>query len=152
VMGAGDLVLRVPGSYAATLRPMTLLGEVDSLERALNEAPHNLEELEALLADIAPEATLSDPKVLDSIPNNYLPSCREYCAMSLHCKQEAVALGNPVLLGTRAGEELAAAGSIGRTIDLLQNRGRPARTPAEASLQAELQDVLREYQEVVNGS
>lgn len=152
VVADADLVLRVPGSYAATLRPMTLLGEVDSLERALNEAPRNLEELEALLADIAPDATLSDPKVLDSIPNNYLPSCREYCAMALHCKQEAVTLGNPVLLGTRAGEELAAAGSIGRTIDLLRNRGRPARTQAEASLQAELQDVLREYQEVVNGA
>lgn len=151
VTAMADLVLKIPGYSAGSLRPMTLSGEVDSLERALNEAPRNLEELEALLADITRNATLSDSKILDSIPNNYLPECREYCALALHCKQEAVSSGNPVLLGKRASEELAAAGSLGRTLDLLRSREQPARTEAEGMLQAELQDVFQDYQEVLNG-
>jgi hypothetical protein len=52
VPACGDLVLRTPGSYRPTLRPMPLEGEVDSLERALQEAPRNLGETEVLLASI----------------------------------------------------------------------------------------------------
>ena len=56
-----------------------------------------------------------------------------------------------MLLGKRASEELAAAGSLGRTLDLLRSREQPARTEAEEILQAELQDVFQDYQEVLNG-
>src|SRR5205823_331319 len=65
----GDLVLRVPGSYNARLTPMTVRGEVDSIARAIAAAPRDLDELERLLAAINPEATLSDPTVLDQVPN-----------------------------------------------------------------------------------
>jgi hypothetical protein len=39
VPAQGDLVLRRPGSFQPTMRPMALRGEVDSIERALEEAP-----------------------------------------------------------------------------------------------------------------
>src|SRR5205823_11565237 len=58
VPARGDLVLRTPGSYRPTLRPMPLEREVDSLERALQEAPRNLGETEALLATIGASAAL----------------------------------------------------------------------------------------------
>src|SRR5205807_7235349 len=58
VPARGDLVLRIPGAYRPTLRPMSLEGEVDSLERALQEAPRNLGETETLLLAISPSAAL----------------------------------------------------------------------------------------------
>src|SRR5207244_3916608 len=102
----GDLVLRIPGSYNARLTAMALRGEVASVERAIDEAPRNLGELERLLAEIGAGATLSDPSVLDRIPNRYLESCREHCAIAERCKQQALASGDPGLLGNAAREEL----------------------------------------------
>lgn len=144
----GDLILRVPGSYQPTLRAMTIRGEVYSVERAINEAPRDLDELEMLLATIAPNATLDDPVVLDAIPNHYIETCREHCALADHCKQQAVARGDPALLGSYAREELAAAGSISRTLELLD--GGSPRTPQEHLLQLRLRDALREYELAVS--
>ena len=139
-------LLRAPGSFKATLRPMTLAGEVASLERAIGEAPRNLDELEALLPA---GATLDDPDVLDFIPNSYRSSCREHCALASRCKQAAVAAGDPVLLGDRAREQLAAAGSIPRALDLLYGRGTPPRTTAESALAELLQEAQAEYRRAV---
>lgn len=144
----GDLILRVPGSYQPTLRPMTLQGEVYSVERAINEAPRDLDELERLLASIAANATLDNPAVLDAIPNHYIETCREHCALVERCKQQAVARGDPVLLGSYAREELAAAGSISRTLELLD--GRSPLTPQEHQLQVRLRDALLEYERAVS--
>jgi hypothetical protein len=144
VPARGDLVLRVPGSLRATLRPMTLAGEVDSLVRALAAAPRDLDEAEALLAAISPAATLDDPTVLDQIPTNYRESCREFCALARRCKERAVCAGDPVLLGSRAREEYAAAGTLGRVLELLEGHGAPPRSPAERRLQAQLHDAHRE--------
>jgi hypothetical protein len=145
VPSRGDLVLRTPGSYRPTLRPMALRGEVDSLVRALAEAPRDLGELEVLVAAIGPEATLDDLAVLEQLPNNYQESCREFCALAPRCKERAVAVGDPILLGNRAREEFAAAGSLARVIELLEGRGTPPQTPAEQALQARL---LEEYGEL----
>jgi len=136
--GAGcDLVLRAPGSFTPTLRVMTIFGEVASLERALSEAPRNLDELEAMLP---PGAALSDAGVLAAVPNNYRPGCKEHCAMWQHCREQALATGHPVVLGDQAAEQLATAGSIARALDLLNGVGLPPRTPAEAMLAAQLRE------------
>jgi hypothetical protein len=152
VPASGDLILRVPGSARATLRPMTLEAEVYSLQRALDEAPRNLDELEQLLADIGPSVALDNPTVLSAVPGNYLPSCREHCALAPLCKQEAIVVGDPVLLSIDAKEELAAAGSLTRALDLLRGRGAPPRTAQEAALQQRLQDEDQAYRVVLRGA
>jgi hypothetical protein len=142
----GDLILRVPGALKPTLRPMPLKGEVDSLERAIHEAPSNLDELEELLPA---GSALDDPTVLESIPNSYRSSCREYCALAQHCKQAAVASGDPAILGDLARETLAAAGSISRALDLLRGSGAPPRTSAERALAEQLREADNEFREAV---
>jgi hypothetical protein len=146
----GDLVLRVPGSMTANLRPMTLQGEVDSLERALDEAPRNLDELEALLAAIAPNATLDNPRVLEAIPCNYLESCREHCALADRCKAEATANSDPVILGSAAREELAAAGSVERALELIREPNPVYRTREEEALAHRLREAVAEYHVAVS--
>lgn len=149
VPARGDLVLRIPGSYRPTLRPMPLEGEVDSLERALVEAPRNLGETEALLAAIGASAALDARTVVDQLPNNYKENCREFCALAGQCKQRAVAQSDPVLLGSRAREEWAAAGSIQRVLELLDGRGPAARDRAELLLQQQLQEEYIELRRAV---
>ena len=146
VPAAADLVLRTPGSYRPTLRTMSLESEVHSLQRALDEAPRNLEELEMLIEAIEPGASLDDANVLDAVTSNYVDSCREHCALAPKCKQEAVACGDPVLIGSQAREELAAAGSLGRAVDLMHGRAKP-RTTEEQLLQIRLQEALGEYRQ-----
>jgi hypothetical protein len=133
----GDLVLRAPGSFNARLRTMSLKGEVASLERAVGEAPRDLDELEALLP---PNATLSDPAVLGTLPNHYRPTCKEHCDLWRFCRNRALTTSQPVVLGDLAAEQLAAAGTITRALDLLNGRGAPPRNPAEAALAAQLHD------------
>jgi hypothetical protein len=137
VAAIGDLVLRVPGSRKARLSVMTLEGEVASLERAIGEAPRNLDELEALLP---PGASLDDAATLESVPNRYGSSCREYCALAAHCKQASVVARDPILLGEQAQELLAPAGSISRAADLM--KGAPPRTAAEQRLAEALRDAV----------
>jgi hypothetical protein len=134
-IAACDLILRVTGMFTPTLRQMTIAGEVDSIERALAEAPTSLNELEAML----PRGTaLDDPNMLSSIPNNYRSACKEYCAMWAHCRGQALAASDPVILGDMAAEQLAAAGSVERALDLMNGVGRPPRNAAEAALAAQL--------------
>lgn len=133
----GDLVLRVPASRKGQLRPMTLRSEVASLERALGEAPRNLDELEAFLPAAG---SLDQATVLEAVPNSYRPNCREHCALARHCKQAAIAAQDPILLGEPAKELLIPAGSISRAVDLL-NGARP-RTDGEKNLAEQLQDAV----------
>lgn len=137
VAHAGDLILSLPGVYRPSLREMTLESEIASIERIIADAPQRLTELEAMLR---PGAALSDPGVFDSLPFNYLPNCREHCALAKTCKARAVSEGNPVLLGLQAKEELAAAGSIGRAIELMLGVGPEPRTYEETILQRRLQE------------
>jgi hypothetical protein len=140
-----DLVLKRPGSFGATLNANTIEGEVASIERAIDESPRNLAELEALLEAIGPGASLDDPEVLNAVPHRYEPGCKEHCAMHRICKAQAMREGDPVVLGERAQEELAPAGSLGRVYELLG--GAEPRTPEEA----ELQRRLIEADEVLEG-
>jgi hypothetical protein len=135
VPSLGDLVLRVPASQKGKLSPMTLQGEVASLERALGEAPRNLDELEAFLPA---GASLDRPEVLEAVPNSYRSSCREHCALAKHCKQASIAAQDPILLGEQAKELLIPAGSISRAADLLE--GARPRTEAEKALAEQLQE------------
>jgi hypothetical protein len=146
IPSACDLVLRVPGSLKPTLQPMTLRGEVDSLERAIHEAPSNLDELEQLLP---PGAALDNPEVLEQIPNNYRSTCREYCSLARHCKEAAVVNGDPMILGEIARENLAAAGSISRSLELMNGTGASPRTDAERALSEQLREALSEYRKAV---
>jgi hypothetical protein len=146
VPSAGDLVLRVPGGMSATLRAMTLRSEVASLERAIGEAPRNLEELEAMLA---PGATLDNPLVLDQIPTSYRTSCKEHCGMAGKCKQQASAAGEPAIIGDTARELLAPAGTISRALDLMNGRGAPPRTAEELALAEQLQEAFSQYRRAV---
>jgi hypothetical protein len=150
VPARGDLVLRTPGSFRPTLRPMALEGEVDSLERALQEAPRNLGETETLLATIGAAAALDVRAVVEQVPNNYQERCREFCAPAAQCKQRAQAEGDPVLLGSRAREEWAAAGSLERVLELLAGSGAAPRTPAEQLLRQRLQEEYVELQRAVS--
>ena len=129
---------------------MTLRGEVFSLQRALAQTGAELDQVEALLATLGSHATLDDPRVLDAIPANYVEGCREHCALAARCKQEAAQRGDPVLLGGRAREELAAAGSIERGLELMYGRGPAPASPEQAALAEQLQDALTEYRKALS--
>jgi hypothetical protein len=131
-----DLVLRVTGFFLPTLHRQAIWGEVDSIVRAIAEAPTNLNELEALLP---PEGSLDNPAVLASVPNHYRPSCKEHCGLWENCRRQALAARHPIVLGDLAAEKLAAVGSIDRALDLMKGAGAPPRNAAEAALATELQ-------------
>jgi hypothetical protein len=131
-----DLVLRVTGLFIPTLSRQAIRGEVDSILRAISDAPTNLDELEALLP---PGATLDDPAILAAVPNHYRPSCKEHCGLWEQCRRQALSVRHPVVLGDMAAEKLAAAASIDRALDLMAGTGAPPRNAAEAALAQELQ-------------
>lgn len=138
-----DLVLKVTGVMMPTLSRMAIVGEVDSVERAIGETPTNLEELEALLPA---EATFADATTIAAVPNNYRPSCKEHCAMWEHCRAQALEQRHPVVLGDQAAEVLAPAGSIDRALELMRGQGQPPRNSGEATLAHELRiadEILR---------
>lgn len=132
-----DLVLRRRGYGGATLRPMDIDGEMSSLERAFAGLPGLLAEGVAALAVLGPGATLEHPGVIDALPMNYRPDCREFCPLAAHCRDQARAAGEVQTLGARVAAEIAPAGSTMRALELLN--GAPPRTAEEAALQAELQ-------------
>lgn len=144
-----DLILKVTGFFLPTLQRMAILGEVDSIERALIDAPDSLDEIEAIVPSWG---TLSDAAVLVSIPSRYHSNCREHCALWTHCREQAIAASNPALLGEHASEYLAPAGSIARAIELMKSApGTTPRTQAEAIVQAELARAYRTLNEAANG-
>jgi hypothetical protein len=142
----GDLIFKKPGSMKATLREMTLRSELASLERAIDEAPRNLDELQAL---IEPNGSLDSPDVLDQLPNNYCSSCREHCALAARCKQEAIKSGDPAILGDRARELFASVGTVSRALDLLRGNGAPARTAEETALSEQLREAHEAYRKAI---
>jgi hypothetical protein len=134
-----DLVLRVTGLFLPTLSRMSIEGEVDSIIRAIAEAPTNLNELEAMLPT---GASLDDPAVLASVPNSYRPGCKEHCGLWQQCRGQALEVRQPIVLGDHAAETLAAAGSIDRALDLMTGA-------AEAALARELQAADIEFKKAV---
>ena len=135
-LAEAHLVLRVTGLMVPTLSRMGIASEVDSVERAIADAPTNLDELENMLPA---GATLDDPSVLASVPNNYRPACKEHCSLWEHCRSQCIATRHPVVLGDLAAEQLATVGSIDRALDLMMGTGAPPRNATEAALAAALQ-------------
>lgn len=144
-----DMILRAPGSFNPRLFPaMRAESELASLVRALSTAPTDLDEVERLLPV---GATLADPRVIERLPNNYRSNCKEHCALWERCRAQALATGQPIILGDLAAEQLAAAGSISRALDLLDGRGRPPDNEAEAALAAGLRDAGLVLDRIANG-
>src|SRR5690606_7049693 len=96
-------------------------------------------------------ASLATPEVIVALPNHYCSSCKEHCALWQHCRAQAQAQGNSVILGDQAAEQLAAAGSLNRAMDLLNGTGRPPDNRAEAVLAAELQAASALLDRIANG-
>jgi hypothetical protein len=144
-----DMVLRAPGSFVPRLfASMRAEAELASLMRALSAAPADLAEVEQL---VPAGASFADAQVIDQIPNNYRSNCKEHCALWQHCRAQALAAGQPIILGDAAAEQLAAAGSITRALDLLDGRGRPPDNGAEAALATELRAAAVLLDRIANG-
>lgn len=144
-----DMILRAPGSFVPRLfASMRAEAELASLMRALSAAPADLYEIEQL---VPPGATFSSPDVIEQIPNNYRSNCKEHCALWERCRAQALIAGQPIILGDAAAEQLAAAGSITRALDLLDGRGRPPDNRAEAALAADLRAAALQLDRIANG-
>lgn len=144
-----DMVLRAPGSFQPRLFPaMRAQSELASLVRALSTAPADLDEIERILPA---GATLADAGMIERLPNNYRSACKEHCALWERCRAQALAAGQPIILGDLAAEQLAAAGSISRAIDLLDGRGRPPDNEAESTLAADLRAAAQLLDRIANG-
>lgn len=144
-----DLILRAPGSFSPRLyASMRAEAELASLERTLSAAQSDLDEIER---NLAPGATFAQPGVIDQIPNNYRSNCKEHCALWQRCRAQALANGLPVILGDQAAEQLAAAGTVVRAVDLMNGRGRAPDNSAEASLAAGLREAAVLLDRIANG-
>ena len=141
VPAACDLVLRRPRSLYATLRPITIAGEVATLEGALSGLPAAAQAARAHLA-----GRVSDASAFSAVPFRYDEGCMEFCALQPVCKEQALGYGDPAALGGAARETLAGT-DLWRALDLLGG-AQPA-TPEEASLQARLEGVDRLYEEAL---
>ncbi len=140
----GDLILRKPGSMWPALHPMTLCGEVESLERVLIWAADELSRIEAM---VGPGESLADRNVLDRIPNRYCESCREFCGLATVCKRQALEVEAPILLGSRAEETLEPITSLVQALALVRGEVAP-RNGEEEALRVRLARALDEYRRV----
>lgn len=140
------IILRKPSTNFPTLSTENISSEVTAIARVITNANPTLQQVLQILANTASK-TIDNPTSLTAIPNNYLPDCRDHCALAKICRRQARSNNSLVLLGKNASEEFAAAGSLARVFQLL--RGATARTPEEAALQQELINGLRLYQEVL---
>lgn len=144
-----DLVLKAPGSFNPRLFPqMRAESELASLIRALATAPTDLDEVERLLSA---GGTLADPAMIERLPNNYRSACKEHCALWERCRAQALAAGQPIVLGDLAAEQLAAAGSISRALDLWDGNGRPPENDAEDMLMRALREAGQVLDRIANG-
>ena len=148
VPSIADIVLRKPGSNYPSLSVEQIPGEVVSISRIVDRAAVDIKEAEQLLERSGIEATIDNPVGLTAIPNNYGSECREYCALASICKRQAIAKSDPVVLGGRAREELTAAGSLDRALELMK-RTAP-RSVEEADLQTKLIKGFQLYEEAIN--
>lgn len=144
VPSAGDLVFQRPGSSEGRLHPMTLAGEVDSLQRLLAALPSRLAEIVAMTRG----ASIDDPAVLLALPKRWQGGCATTCALAGRCRGEMSACADPALLGEAAREGLAGVGSVVVALDLVRGKRVPA-NEAERALVDRLQPALRQYRKAV---
>lgn len=144
-----DMILRAPGSsFPRLFASMRAESELASLMRALSTAPADLDEIEELMPA---GATFRDTGVVEQLPNNYRTNCKEHCALWERCRAQALSQGQPIILGDQAAEQLAAAGSLVRAIDLMDDRGRPPDNRAEAALALDLRAAKALLDRIANG-
>lgn len=117
-----DLVLQRPGRAEGSLHPMTLAGEVSSLDRLLPSLPARLAALSGRLSD----RSLDDREAFLTLEKHWRPDCRSECALAAKCRSEMRACGDPALLGTAARETLRPVGSVVIALDLVRGRRAPA--------------------------
>ncbi|HKC76166.1 MAG TPA: hypothetical protein VKF37_18495 [Chloroflexota bacterium] len=72
--------------------------------------------------------------MIDALPINYLPGCREHCPLVPYCKARALAAGDPSVLDPRYREVLAPAGTLGRAYALLDGTVTAERSPEAQEL------------------
>ena len=133
-----DLILRQPTRFAPTLRPMTLDGEVESVERAIEQAPRLQQRILELLDE--DELGVRNRDQLEILPNHFCEGCKEHCALAPLCKREAFQAGDAALLGGQARESLLTAGSISDAWTLLRGERAPD-SDEEALLLEQLRDL-----------
>ena len=118
-----DLILRQPTKFAPTLRPMKLDGEVESIERAVEQAPALQQSILELLDE--DELNVRERDQLELLPNHFCEECKEHCALAPLCKREAFQAGDAASLGGQAREALRATGSIPTAWALLRGERAP---------------------------
>lgn len=121
VAPVADLVLKLPGYMAGSLRTMTLRNELESVERLLDEPSSVLAEIESRLNGL----TLDSEAGLDSLPIHYMPSCKEHCPLASRCRSRARACGTPAILGTAAQQSLEVVGDLHRASSLMRGMAVP---------------------------
>lgn len=144
IPAGADLVFQRPGSSEGRLHPMTLAGEVDSLQRLLAGLPARLAELDAKTGG----AAIDDPAVLLALPKRWQGGCATTCALASRCRGELAACGDPALLGEAARESLAGVGSVVIALDLVRGKRAPA-NDAERALVERLQPALGQLRKAV---
>jgi hypothetical protein len=145
-----DLLLRVPGTMFPSLRAgVDVAKELFSIRRFQRDAARVLETTEEAVRAAGSGASLAKPEALDHVPNNFLPSCAEFCPLARRCRAEATKRGEPAILGVAAREALAPAGDLRRARELALGQGDPPRSPEEANLAARLQTARQALREVV---
>lgn len=141
-----DIILRRPYSYYPALSIEMIAGEITSVESFMARLARDITATAELLQSQSFNA-IDSAAALSAVPYNYLPDCREYCALAKICKQQAIAEGALVLLGRQARDGFAPAGSLARAYQLMM--GAAAQSPEEAELRAELVEALRLYEEAL---
>lgn len=144
IPAAGDLVFQRPGSSEGRLHPMTLAGEVDSLQRLLAGLPARLAEIVAKTQG----ASIDDPAVLLALPKRWQAGCATTCALAGRCRGEMSACADPALLGEAARESLAGVGSVVIALDLVRGKRAPA-NESEHALVEHLQPALGQLRKAV---
>jgi hypothetical protein len=135
-------------SLVPTLRKVNVARQVRALRRMLvGRTP-----IADLLAQLPPGLTLDTTglndedaaaqltAVIDTLGNNYLPSCLNNCPLAFHCRQQARAAGEPGCLGGDARSTLGSIRSLTRAVDLAN--GAPA-NPEESDAAALLSRASR---------
>lgn len=140
-----DLILRKPTHFVPTLRPMTLEGEVESIEQAIAHAPALRERILELLHE--DELHVRDRGHLERLPNHFCEECKEHCALAPLCKREAFRGGESASLGSQARESLRAVGSIPEAWALLRGERDP-KDAQEVALLAQLRELEEAFMRV----
>ncbi len=144
------MFLRAPGSFNPRLfAEMRAESELASLIRALSTAPADLDQvLERLLPA---GGTLADPVMIERLPTTTALPARN----TARCGSGAGPMRWPPASrsswATLAAEQLAAAGSIPRALDLLAGRGRPPDNDAGPRSPQRVRDADQVLDRIANG-